>query len=254
MTRLPPPSRAAFRAFAAALALLLAGFGCQGPRAVAEAPAPLRVLFIGNSHLYVNGLPGMVAELARSAGGRALAVEVVAFPDHGLEDHWARPEARRALARGGWDVVVLQQGPSSLAESRAELIRAGLRWNEEIRRGGGRTAFLGVWPSRSRRADAARAAESYRLAAEACGASLCAAGEAWSLALEEDPGTPLYAADGLHAAPAGTYLAALLVHARLHGGLPAGEALYVPRGVPRPLALRLREIAAKVSAVRGSRE
>lgn len=43
------------------------------------------------------------------------------FPDFNLDDHRAQGAAARAIALGGWEVVVLQQSPSSLPQNRAQL-------------------------------------------------------------------------------------------------------------------------------------
>ena len=114
-------------------------------------PTPTRILFIGNSLTYSNDLPAMVCAMARSAG-RQVTCESVAKPDYGLEEHWNDREARQAIARG-WDVVVLQQGPSALPESRRLLIDYTRRFDAEIKKAGARTALFMVWPSRTRRGD-----------------------------------------------------------------------------------------------------
>src|SRR6185436_2267043 len=76
-------------------------------------PAGTRqALFIGNSYLYTQDIPGMVKALADSAGEH-IAVTTIAGPDMALIDHWNDGEAKRAIARGGWTWVILQQGPSS---------------------------------------------------------------------------------------------------------------------------------------------
>ena len=93
----------------------------------------------------------MVCELARAAG-RSAVCESVAKPDYSLEDHWNERDARQAIARG-WDVVVLQQGPSALTESRVLLVDYAKRFDAEIRKTGARTALYMVWPSRTRRGD-----------------------------------------------------------------------------------------------------
>jgi len=202
----------------AALALVLA-CGGAGPAGV-EAEDGRGVLFVGNSLTYANDLPEMVRALAL-ASGETLRVGMVASPDWILEDHWNGGGARAAI-RGGWDVVVLQQGPSSLPESRALLVDYTRRFADEIRAAGATPALYAVWPSRSRFGDFDRASESYRLAAEAVGGTLLPAGEAWRAAWRADPDLPLYAADGLHPSVTGTYAAALVVYARLLHRSPVG--------------------------------
>ena len=202
----------------AAFALALA-CGGMGPTQVEEGDGG--VLFVGNSLTYANELPEMVRALAL-ASGKTLRIGVVANPDWSLEDHWNGGDARSVIRRG-WDVVVLQQGPSSLPESRALLIDYTRRFAGEIRAAGATPALYAVWPSQSRLGDFDRASESYRLAAQDVDGMLFPAGEAWRAGWREDPGLPLYAADGLHPSVAGTYAAALVIYARLLDRSPVGS-------------------------------
>jgi hypothetical protein len=177
----------------------------------ASQPAPpARILFIGNSLTYSNDLPGRVCALARAAG-RAAVCESVAKPDYSLEDHWHERDARRAIARG-WDLVVLQQGPSALPESRVLLVDFATRFDAEIRKSGARTALYMVWPSRARRGDFARVSESYAVAAAEVEGLLLPVGDAWQSAWAVDAGLPLYGPDGLHPSAMGTYLASLVIY------------------------------------------
>jgi hypothetical protein len=203
----------------AALALVLA-CGGRGPTGVEE-DGGRGVLFVGNSLTYANDLPEMVRALAL-ASGETLRVETVAYPDWSLEDHWNSGDARATIQRGGWEVVVLQQGPSSLPDSRALLIDYARRFAGEIRAAGATPALYAVWPSRARFGDFDRASESYRLAADEVDGMLLPAGEAWRAAWRADPELPLYAADGLHPTVTGTYAAALVIYARLLGRSPVG--------------------------------
>jgi hypothetical protein len=73
--------------------------------------AARRLLFIGNSLTAWNDLPDVVARLAMVDGQPAPSVRTIAVGGFSLEDHWHQGDAQRAIAAGGWDVVVLQQGP-----------------------------------------------------------------------------------------------------------------------------------------------
>lgn len=181
------------------------------------------VLFIGNSLTYSNDLPEMVRALAEAVG-EDLPVTQVANPDYSLEDHWAGGPALRQIRRGGWDVVVLQQGPSALPESRVLLLEYARRFAEEIRAADARPALYMVWPSASRSADFDRVSESYRLVAEEVDGLLFPAGEAWRAAWRMGGAPPLYSADGLHPTREGSYAAALVIYARLSGRSPVGMA------------------------------
>lgn len=194
-----------------------------GPTEPAAAPDPARVLFIGNSLTEVNDLPRVVQALARAAG-HDLAVAMLAYPNYGLEDHWERPGTHDLVAAGGWDVVVLQQGPSALDSSRETLRRMAARFAGRIRDAGGEPALYMVWPPALRADDFQRVSDSYRLAAEDVEGLLLPAGDAWREAWRLDPGVELYGSDDFHPSQAGTYLAALTIVGRFYGhplvGLP----------------------------------
>jgi hypothetical protein len=124
----------------------------------------LRVLFIGNSLTFANNLPAMVTAIGQQQGV-TIQCETVAFPDYSLDDHVQRGDAVRAIARGGWSFVVLQQGPSALPESRVQLRASAKTLGQAVRRTGARTAMYMVWPSAARSADFDRVSESYAIAA-----------------------------------------------------------------------------------------
>jgi hypothetical protein len=209
------------------LRILLIGLALGGIQ-----PPPVRILFIGNSLTYANDLPAMVCAMAQAAGKRAVC-ESIAKPDYSLEDHWNERTAQKVIARG-WDVVVLQQGPSALPESRRLLIQYTNRFDEEIRKAGARTALYMVWPSRVRRGDFPGVSQSYTAAAAGVKGLLIPAGDAWRAAWAADAQLPLYGSDGFHPSPAGTYLAALVAYQQLFseppppGPLPAGVTVGPP--------------------------
>ena len=201
-------------------------------------PNPTRLLFIGNSLTYANDLPAIVCAMARSAGRQAIC-ESVAKPDYGLEQHWNDGEARRAISRG-WDVVVLQQGPSSLPESRRLLISYTRRFDAEIKKAGARTALYMVWPSRVRRGDFPGVSQSYAAAAKDVKGLLLPAGDAWRAAWATNVGLELYGPDGFHPSPIGTYLAALVIYEQIFAAPP--PAVPVPAAA-QPVAEVLRRVA-----------
>jgi hypothetical protein len=182
--------------------------------AEAAPPESLRVLFVGNSLTATNDLPAHVAALA-AATGRKLEHRTVAYGGYNLEDHWNNGEARRALAAGRWDVVVMQQGPSAFPESQADLRLWATRFAAEARAHGTRLALLTVWPEGWRVAALPEVIKSYSRAAAAAGAELLPAGVAWQLAWRCNARMPLYGPDEFHPSPTGTYAAALVVYGRL---------------------------------------
>jgi hypothetical protein len=222
--------------------VVAAALGLGGSSAEAQPPSSLRVLFLGNSLTATNDLPATVARIA-SRSGRRLEYRTVAPGGYALEDHWNHDESRAALAGGRWDVVVMQQGPSALPESQANLREFALRWSAEARAHGARLALLTVWPESYRRGALTEVIASYRRAATSAKAELHPGGDAWRRAWHCEPATPLYGR-GFHPSKLGTYTAALVVYGRLFrapliGGKP-------PPGLP-PRTARLVQWAAATS-------
>jgi len=178
------------------------------------------ILFIGNSLTYSNDLPGMVQGLAASAG-ISLPAAQVAYGGYSLADHLARGDAPRAVASGGWRVVILQQGPSGQPDSRVELRRETAAFDRLIRAAGARTALFSVWADSNGPSTFDEIEESYALAAADVNALYFPVNEAWSLAFQRNRALPLYSVDGFHPSQEGSYLAALVIASAITGVAPA---------------------------------
>jgi hypothetical protein len=205
----------------------------------------LRVLFIGNSLTNANNLPLMVQAMAKANGKRLLAAEVTSGGAN-LEDHWNSGEALRVLRSKSWHVVVLQQGPSSLPESRVHLREWTRRWADEIyKSNGSRPALFMVWPGLERDAFFDDVRESYSLAARDVFGLFMPAGEALREARRRNPRAPIYDSDAFHPSVAGTYAAALSIYGVLYkkdpNNLPArlvladGQVVEIPQALARLL-------------------
>lgn len=218
----------------------------------ADENAKYNILFVGNSLTYTNDLPGMLEALADSTQEGPVHTGVYAFANFGLEDHWVEGSARAAIADGGWDVTVLQQGPSA-TEGRPSLLEYSQLFDEEISGAGGRTALYMVWPAESRSFDFDGVSESYTMAAQQVGGLLYPVGEAWLAAWQRDPTLELYGPDRFHPSEAGTYLAALVILQQLTGVSPIGlpATFELPSGttvsIPEDTAAILQDAAAEAN-------
>lgn len=197
------------------------------------AAAPLRVLFLGNSLTDGNDVPALVQAMAHLQG---VELEYTASTPGGyaIEDHWLDGH-QALLASGNYDVLVLQQGPSTRPESQAHLRQWTITWAAEARRFGTRPALYMIWPVRTQANGFALVSESYRNAALAADAAVFPAGEAWQAALRADPSVQLYSSDDLHALPAGSFLAAMVIARGLVSLDPARVPASV-RGITVPAA------------------
>ena len=219
-------------AFAAAALLVPGGAG-------GGAATPVRILFVGNSLTAVNDLPAMVAALGARTG-TPIVYEARTPGGYALEDHWKLTNAADEIAAGGWDWVILQQGPTSLPDSARDLqLYAGL-FADAIRAAGGRPAIYMVWPERYRLAVFDAVIANHIAAARATRSVILPAGLGWWKALQTAPRFPLYGRDGFHPTRLGSYLTAITIYARISGRTPVG----LPRLGVRERNARIAQRAA----------
>ncbi len=208
------------------------------------AAAQKRILFIGNSLTAANDLPRLVCAIAKDSGHDAVCESVV-FGNFSLNDHILEGTAVRRIRDEKWDVVVLQQGPSALDESRAELIQVSRRFGKMIRKAGGTPALYSVWPWRSRSFDFPNVAETYRLAARSTDGLYFPVTDAWTRVQKRDKTIALYGPDDFHPTLAATYLASMVIHKGIFGDLtenlpPLDKLTTEQVGVLREAALQAR--------------
>lgn len=238
------------RALVPAVSSVLAG-GCL----LLSAPSPdvprlagtRNILFVGNSHTYVNDLPQMVKTLAWSVGDTGLRVASITAPNFALEDHYGIGTVQETLRESSWRWVVLQQGTSALPESQINLKTWTAAFAPYIRDAGAEPVLYQIWPMNTRRFDAAAALTSYSNAAKAVDGILAPAGDAFTAALAADPPIDPYAPDGLHANREGTYLAALVLLDRILGIAPESLEPWIPGSTSDTTRVRALQAAARVA-------
>jgi len=184
------------------------------------------VLFIGNSYTYVNDLPQMFSEVAAAAGVSA-SVSSVTKGGWTLEKH-ADPadvcgaQVQKAFAENQYDYVILQE-QSYRPIVKSDLFATAVHALAKLARANGAQPILyATWG----RADGCplltelsltsaemtvALADAYTRVGAAENIPVAHVGRAWQAAGSAD----LYHADLSHPAPAGTYLAALTLLAKI---------------------------------------
>ena len=213
-------------ALLATIAVSTACLSTTAPGTSSYGSGAKRILFVGNSLTSANDMPFFFVALAESAKvSPAPSVQVYWEPDFALIDHWNVGFAQSLITGNKFSVVVLQQGPSSVAVNRDTLRLAAKLFAPLIRGGGGMPAMLSVWPTADRAVDFDRATESYQIAAQDVNGAMIPSGEVWRAAWKKDPSLPFYSPDGLHPSALGSYAMALsllgILYDRSVVGLPS---------------------------------
>jgi hypothetical protein len=248
--------------------LLLTSCATSGPTptstSIPLAPTPLpptptvtgttQVLFVGNSLTFVNDLPGVFAELARS-GGLEVEVDMSAQGGWTCADHATSAVTLDKIEQQDWDYVILQEQSTlpALADQReGQMVPAVRLLNEKIRAGGANTVLFMTWGRRDGQPGAgfqdfsemqAHLQAGYMQVANELDVWVAPVGVAWQQGLAQEPQLSLWQGDGLHPAQEGTYLSACVFYAVLFQQSPEGLSY---RGeLPEERARFLQMIAAE---------
>lgn len=169
----------------------------------------VKILFIGNSHTYVNDLPAIVQEIAHDDGWE-IDVTMIAHSGWYLKQHVQEPDVLFNIRYGQYDYVVLQEHshPFDCIEDykAAAVILTG--WIQDA---GSTPVIYGTWAMKDQEAEQARMNQVNRELAESCGAILAPVGESWWTYMRSYPNLAMYAEDGAHASPHGSEYAAKMI-------------------------------------------
>jgi hypothetical protein len=178
----------------------------------------MRILMLGNSYIFKNDLPAMLAEMTgaevvhHTRGGARLAEQLNPKTALGAK-------TLAALEREKWDYVVLQEMSNAPITSPEKFQNSVHALCEKIRAAGAEPVLYATWAYQKGGKQLAsfgmdyeemyrRMADAYREAAERSHARLAEVGKAF---YERSADTHLYAEDGSHPNETGTRLAAEVI-------------------------------------------
>lgn len=214
-------------------ALILACVACSRH---AEPVPEQRVLFVGNSLVYVGNLPAVYAALA-TANGQPTRSDMIVRGGATLSQRVADGTVAQALANGDYDVLVLQErggdllcgfGPEACEASQAALASLAALADQH----GARAVLLGTYqadPGASRRLVEAEAAAARRV-----GIAYVEVSETLAGLRRRHPGYLWFDADGMHPGRDLALLNAMQLYQGLHGAPPAAAELTVTAPIYAP--------------------
>ncbi|MBD2644828.1 SGNH/GDSL hydrolase family protein [Nostoc linckia] len=183
----------------------------------------IRVLFIGNSYIYVNDLPWLTQQLAESAKEtRTLETEMVVVGGATLKSHWRSGKALRLLKTKRWDYVVLQEQSTLPITNPKEMYKYASLFDAEIKRVNSQTVFYLTWAKQNQPETQQILTDSYMTIAKELKAKVAPVGIAWQKVQEANPKLNLYSSDQSHPSPIGSYVAASVFYTIFYEGSPVG--------------------------------
>jgi hypothetical protein len=237
--------------FLAVLVLCLAACGGSGDTqrgGSTSGPPPttadISLLFMGNSHTSSNNLTNMVADMVRAGKPGRTVASVEAPGWMFLEERVHDTPSVNLLNSQNWSFVILQAQKYSTSgqfdystEEAKELIRMS-RAKHAV------PVMFPEWPRRSVD-ETQRIYDLHVSIAQAEPACVAPIGQAWDLALTREPTLVLHDSDGNHSAPAGAFLAALVLYATITGLSPLDLPNFAQYPVNAGVQTTLRGIAAE---------
>lgn len=224
--------------------------GDTPPSPATAAQADFDLLFFGNSHTAVNDVPAQVAAMLRAANpGKSVSTAVQPDWMH-LDERGSHSPSLALLSSRKWTHVVLQAQNYSASGQFVYPTTGAEKLVRLTREQGSKPVLFAEWPRRGIN-ETARIYETYSTIARAQPACLPPIPQAFDLSLSRHPQIVLHDADGNHSAPAGAFLAALLLFAAIDSApiesLPAFTGIAVDAETQRLLRLVARDTAAAVS-------
>ncbi|SEB84294.1 hypothetical protein SAMN04489761_1929 [Tenacibaculum sp. MAR_2009_124] len=170
----------------------------------------ISVLFIGNSLTYYNNLPKLVKRAANQSKVK-MFVEMVAYPNYAIIDHWNGGKVQRLISSKKFDFVIIQQGPSSRANGRKMLIDTGKKFKDLCMKNNSKLCYFMVWPSRHHFQSFDNVIKNYSEAAKINDAILLPVGKEWKEYFDDFNKFNYYGKDGFHPSLKGSKVTANII-------------------------------------------
>ncbi len=191
-----------------------------------------KVLFIGNSHTYMNDMPELTRRMIEDTTGESCEVFMLAYSARPLKWHLEEEyfAVRFNILHGGYDYCVIQEQAHPMPPEK-DTIRCMDRIIKLCKEAGTTPILFETWAEKAKPENQAEMNRRYRAIAEQQGVLLAPIGEVWERASQELSESPyadrydLYYRDGAHASAVGDYLVATVLTKVITGKLPKEDFL-----------------------------
>ncbi|WP_444996434.1 hypothetical protein [Aliikangiella sp. IMCC44359] len=174
--------------------------------------ADYELLFIGNSHSSVNGLPSLVATLIKT-GQSEKSVNSLASPGWGfLDEKLNDSTTQKYLAARAWSHVILQAQKYSSTGQYWYPTDATEEWIRRVKTQSATPVLFPEWPRRGNFEEGSRVYELHLYIASRELACVAPVGLVWDAFIAQYPNIELYAADGNHSNLDGALLTAYIFY------------------------------------------
>lgn len=226
-----------------------------------NSPQTFKVLFIGNSHTYVNDVPGTIHQIAKSKGD-SVYYKMSAPGGYDFQRHYKLAETISAIQSEKWDYVVLQESGWRTALIDAMMDTMVFPFADSlyhiIKRNNNTTKIIlymtqgykngASWSSQdpvvaNYNGMQNRIKNTYIKLADNLNSTVAPAGLMWKIVLSKNPELELFNADGYHASPAGSYISACTIYSFIFSKKP--ENIYKPNNIADEDALLIQNTVTK---------
>lgn len=210
----------------------------------------LNILFVGNSHTFVNFVPSIVHDLFKEIGVDANCV-MLTTGGKCMDYHLGQINVKYNILHGNYDYVILQ-GKASNFDPDLYLESGKKIYDEFISKTDSKPIVYMVWSNKDKRHEQKKITDANLELAKYMNAPIAPVGEAWHRVRRCRPAPDLYQEDGNHALPAGSYLAASCIFYAISGRTRAinvneGSEPHTRLSIDTKTASTIQRIACKLT-------
>lgn len=172
----------------------------------------LKVLFVGNSYIFVSNIPQLVSQISDSTNTKVLT-SMSTIGGARLSYHWRGErglQTKEIIKNGDFDIVVLQEQSLGTIEYPDSFFIYANKLCDYIKANGAKPYFYMTWARERIPQQQKIISKAYQKAAKGNDAGIVRVGEAWALARHLRPDVELYMFDGSHQSSLGAFLSACM--------------------------------------------